>query len=157
MTSTGTIPISQEGWHNFLSLPHFHFTISPHFLKNVGISNILLKDKSYRSRFILIFCKQSFPPALFAVLLDYAISSLQVSQSASAPLEKFQSYTGSEFYFIRMKCWLKSLLHNKKQNKTKKNKTTKNPNTQSHKNKPQCLSIYSHSPVISYFKAVSFT
>lgn len=67
-------PHSLEAWHNLLSPFHYHSTISPCFLTNIGISNILPKDKSYRSRFILIFCKQSFPPAVFAALLGYVIS-----------------------------------------------------------------------------------
>lgn len=63
-----------EAWRNFLGPLHSHSTISPCFLTNGGISSILLMGKSYRSRFILIFWKQSFPPAVFAALLGYVIS-----------------------------------------------------------------------------------
>lgn len=85
-----------EAWRNFLGPLHSHSTISPCFLTNGGISSILLMGKSYRSRFILIFWKQSFPPAVFAALLGYVISQQALKCFSSIRKSSVIHRTGDE-------------------------------------------------------------
>lgn len=121
VTSIESIPISWEGWHNFLSHPHFHFTISPCFLTTVGISNTLLKDKLDRSRFVLIFCKQSFPPTVFAVLLADVIS-----QQAPKCFSSIRRSSVMHRIWGWNTCWnLSYSFTTKNQNKTKQNNNKK--------------------------------